>query len=87
MMNTTCTEMTNVILANDLLGESKEIIRYQDEAGKACYGVVEGQEVCCLDGVFEDIVNGTYVFVGKSAFVDDIKIFFSVEPSKVLNLR
>lgn len=84
-MNTACTEMTNVILANDLLGESKKIIRYQDEDGKAYYGAVEGNKVLRLDGGFDDIVNGTYVFDGASTFVDDVKILIPVEPSKVVN--
>jgi 2-keto-4-pentenoate hydratase/2-oxohepta-3-ene-1,7-dioic acid hydratase in catechol pathway len=85
MMNTACTETTNVILANDLIGESKKIIRYQDEDGKAYYGVLKENKVLRLDGGFDDIVNGTYAFDGTSALLDDVKILIPVEPSKVVN--
>lgn len=84
-MNTTCMEMTNVIAENELVTGSKRIVRYQEEDGKACYGVVEGNKIIRLAGGFEDIVNGTYVYDGGSAYIDDVKLLIPVEPSKVVN--
>jgi 2-keto-4-pentenoate hydratase/2-oxohepta-3-ene-1,7-dioic acid hydratase in catechol pathway len=85
-MNAVYAETTNAnLMENSLLSESKKIVRYQEDEGKAYYGVVEGNKILRLDGGFEEIVNGTYVYAGEAALLDDVKILIPVEPSKVVN--
>jgi len=68
-----------------VLQKTQTIVRYQNDNGKVCYGMVEGDDILQLSGEFTDIVNNELIYDGIRLKISDVKVLAPVAPSKVIN--
>lgn len=84
-MYTMLEKIEDLQFASFIESNHKKIVRYKDNYQKISYGILAEDKILQLEGGFNDIVKGKFLYGRTIISLNQAKILVPTEPSKIVN--